>query len=63
MIGAISMLGVAVIVLVAFLWSWSLSKKETAAKRYTEVKKQVEPEAGKIRYLFPQIVEVSSSMF
>jgi len=57
------MLGVAVIVLVAFLWSWSLSKKETAAKRYTEVKKQVEPEAGKIRYLFPQIVEVSSSMF
>uniref|UniRef100_A0A7C9EU96 Protein kinase domain-containing protein n=1 Tax=Opuntia streptacantha TaxID=393608 RepID=A0A7C9EU96_OPUST len=46
LIGAISMLGVAVIVLVAFLWSWSLSKKDTAAKRYTEVKKQVEPEAG-----------------
>ncbi|KAJ8423170.1 hypothetical protein Cgig2_020969 [Carnegiea gigantea] len=46
LIGAISMLAVAVIVLVVFLWSWSLSKKERAAKRYTEVTKQVEPEAG-----------------
>lgn len=46
LIGAISMLAVAVIVLLAFLWSWSLSKKEKAAKRYTEVTKQVEPEAG-----------------
>ncbi|KAH9616884.1 hypothetical protein KSS87_015934 [Heliosperma pusillum] len=45
-IGAVSMLGVALIVLVAFLWGWSVSKKERAAKKYTEVKKQVEPNAG-----------------
>jgi len=41
------MLGVALAVLLAFLWVWSLSKKERAAKKYTEVKKQVEPEASK----------------
>lgn len=46
LIGAMSMLGVALIVVVALLWVWSLSKKERAAKKYTEVKKQVEPEAG-----------------
>ena len=53
LIGAMSMLGVAVIVVVALLWVWSISKKERAAKSYTEVKKQVEPEAGRKRcYLF-----------
>lgn len=40
------MLGVALIVVTAFLWVWSVSKKERAVKKYTEVKKQVEPEAG-----------------
>lgn len=46
LIGAMSMLGVALLVLLAFLWVWSPSKKERAAKKYTEVKKQVEPEAS-----------------
>ncbi|XP_021761680.1 LRR receptor-like serine/threonine-protein kinase FEI 2 [Chenopodium quinoa] len=46
LIGAMSMLGVALLVVVALLWVWSVSKKERAAKKYTEVKKQVEPEAG-----------------
>ncbi|XP_010678588.1 LRR receptor-like serine/threonine-protein kinase FEI 2 isoform X2 [Beta vulgaris subsp. vulgaris] len=46
LIGAVSMLGVALIVVTAFLWVWSVSKKERAVKKYTEVKKQVEPEAG-----------------
>ncbi|KAL9239541.1 hypothetical protein vseg_013851 [Gypsophila vaccaria] len=45
-IGAMSMLAVALIVLLAFLWGWSVSKKERAAKKYTEVKKQVESNGG-----------------
>ncbi|KAK9748016.1 hypothetical protein RND81_02G029900 [Saponaria officinalis] len=45
-IGAMSMLAVALIVLLAFLWGWSVSKKERAAKKYTEVKKQVEQDGG-----------------
>ncbi|KNA09290.1 hypothetical protein SOVF_154970 [Spinacia oleracea] len=46
LIGAMSMLGIALLVVIALLWVWSVSKKERAAKKYTEVKKQVEPEAG-----------------
>lgn len=46
MIGAMSALGVALIVLFIFLWVWLLSKKERAAKRYTEVKKQSPKETG-----------------
>lgn len=43
-IGAMSTLGFVLIVLLGFLWVWLLSKKERAAKRYTEVKKQVHKE-------------------
>ncbi|KAI3454618.1 hypothetical protein Pfo_011281 [Paulownia fortunei] len=51
-IGAVSMLGFAVILLLGFLWIWLRSKKERAAKRYTEVKKQVhqEPRAKLITF-------------
>ncbi|XP_022859691.1 LRR receptor-like serine/threonine-protein kinase FEI 1 [Olea europaea var. sylvestris] len=40
-IGAMSALGFAFILLLGFLWLRLLTKKERAAKRYTEVKKQV----------------------
>ncbi|GAB2269929.1 hypothetical protein Dimus_004847 [Dionaea muscipula] len=46
LIGAMTTSAVALVALVAFLWVWFLSKKERAVKRYTEVKKQVEPDAG-----------------
>ncbi|KAK2993329.1 hypothetical protein RJ640_005365 [Escallonia rubra] len=46
LIGAMSTLGVALIVLVIILWVWLLSKKERAVKRYTEVKKQVHQETS-----------------
>lgn len=46
MIGAVFALGVALIVLFIFLWVLLLSKKERAAKRYTEVKKQSPKETG-----------------
>ncbi|KAM7479976.1 hypothetical protein LguiA_028189 [Lonicera macranthoides] len=45
-IGAMSTLGIALIVLFIFLWVWLVSKKERAVKRYTEVKKQVHQETG-----------------
>lgn len=48
MIGAMSTLGFVIIVLLGFLWVWLLSKKERAAKRYTEVKKQVHKEPSKL---------------
>ncbi|XP_030531392.1 LRR receptor-like serine/threonine-protein kinase FEI 2 [Rhodamnia argentea] len=46
LIGAMSMMGLALVMLLAFLWVCLLTKKERAAKRYKEVKKQVEPEAS-----------------
>ncbi|GAB4860707.1 hypothetical protein Ancab_035870 [Ancistrocladus abbreviatus] len=46
LIGAVSTSGVAFIVVFTFLWIRLLSKKERAAKKYTEVKKQVEHDAG-----------------
>ncbi|KAK4350494.1 hypothetical protein RND71_029807 [Anisodus tanguticus] len=51
-IGAISTLGFVLIVLFIFLWVWLLSKKERAAKKYTEVEKQVykEPSAKLITF-------------
>ncbi|KZV23347.1 Leucine-rich repeat protein kinase family protein isoform 1 [Dorcoceras hygrometricum] len=51
-IGALSALGLAFILLFGFLWIWLLSKKERAIKRYTEVKKQVykEPSAKLITF-------------
>lgn len=47
LIGAMSLMGLALVVILSFLWIRVLSKKERAAKRYTEVKKQVDPEASK----------------
>ncbi|XP_010550651.1 PREDICTED: LRR receptor-like serine/threonine-protein kinase FEI 1 isoform X2 [Tarenaya hassleriana] len=43
LIGAMSTMFLAFIMILAFLWIWMLSKKERAAKQYTEVKKQKEP--------------------
>ncbi|XVF50192.1 hypothetical protein PTKIN_Ptkin04bG0076500 [Pterospermum kingtungense] len=40
LIGAMSTMALVLVVLLAFLWICLLSKKERAAKRYTEVKKQ-----------------------
>lgn len=48
LIGAMSTMGLALLVLIVFLWIYLLSKKERAAKKYTEVKKQVHEEASKM---------------
>ncbi|KAK1363376.1 LRR receptor-like serine/threonine-protein kinase FEI 2 [Heracleum sosnowskyi] len=45
-IGAMSTLTVALLVLIIFLWVWFLSKKERAVKRYKEVEKQPSKETG-----------------
>ncbi|CAL0330643.1 unnamed protein product [Lupinus luteus] len=42
-IGAMSLMGLALVVILSFLWIRLLSKKERAVKKYTEVKKQVDP--------------------
>ncbi|KAA3475806.1 LRR receptor-like serine/threonine-protein kinase FEI 1 [Gossypium australe] len=47
LIGAMSTMAVMLVVLLAFLWICLLSKKERAAKRYTEVKKQVHEDLSK----------------
>ncbi|CAL5362143.1 unnamed protein product [Camellia sinensis] len=46
LIAVTSIMGLVVIVLLIFLWIWWLSKKERAAKKYTEVKKQVHQGKG-----------------
>ncbi|KAE8124087.1 hypothetical protein FH972_018997 [Carpinus fangiana] len=46
LIGAMSTMSLALLVLLALLWVWLLSKKERTAKKYTEVKKQVDKEAS-----------------
>ncbi|KAK6920811.1 Protein kinase domain [Dillenia turbinata] len=46
LIGVMSILAVAFGILFSFIWVWMLSKKDRALKRYTEVKKQVEPEGS-----------------
>ncbi|KAF3506379.1 hypothetical protein F2Q69_00005112 [Brassica cretica] len=43
LIGAMSTMAVAFIIIFVFLWVWMLSKKERTVKKYTEVKKQKEP--------------------
>lgn len=48
LIGAMSTMGLALVVLLALLWVWLLSKKERTVKRYTEVKKQVDKEASEL---------------
>lgn len=47
LIGAMSTMGLALLVLLSFLWICLLSKKERAAKKYREVKKQVDLDASK----------------
>lgn len=54
MIGAMSIMGLALVVLLLFLWTRLLSKKERAAKRYTEVKKQKDHETSKL-YAFSNL--------
>ena len=53
MIGAMSILGLVLIVLLLFLWARLLSKKERAAKRYSEVRKQKVHEESK--HMFSRI--------
>ncbi|CAH2043803.1 unnamed protein product [Thlaspi arvense] len=43
LIGAMSTMALAFIVIFVFLWVWMLSKKERTVKKYTEVNKQKEP--------------------
>ncbi|KAL2453548.1 Leucine-rich repeat protein kinase family protein [Abeliophyllum distichum] len=69
-IGAMSTLGFAFVVLLGFLWVRLLTKKERAAKRYTEVKKQVQqdPSAklitfhGDLPYTSCELVEKIESL-
>ncbi|KAL1810273.1 LRR receptor-like serine/threonine-protein kinase FEI 1 [Daucus carota subsp. sativus] len=46
LIGVMSTLTIALLVLIVFLWVWFRSKKERATKRYKEVKKQSSMETG-----------------
>ncbi|KAB1217416.1 LRR receptor-like serine/threonine-protein kinase FEI 1 [Morella rubra] len=70
LIGAMSTLGLALVVILAVLWVWLLSKKERAARRYTEVKKQVQRDAstklitfhGDLPYPSSEIVEKLESL-
>ena len=39
LIGAMAILGLALVIILSFLWTRLLSKKERAAKRYTEEQK------------------------
>lgn len=48
LIGAMSTMALMLVVLLGFLWVYLLSKKERAARRYTEVKKQKNKENGKL---------------
>ena len=47
LIGAMTTLGLLLVVILSFLWIRLLSKKERAVKKYIEVKKQVDPQASK----------------
>ncbi|KAK6924956.1 Serine-threonine/tyrosine-protein kinase, catalytic domain [Dillenia turbinata] len=70
LIGVMSTLAVALGILFSLIWVWMLSKKERAVKRYTEVKKQVEPEAstklitfhGDLPYPSSEIIEKLESL-
>ena len=57
LIGVMAIMALTLAVLLAFLWVCLLSKKERAARKYTEVKKQVDQEASMFS------VSVDSSMF
>lgn len=70
LIALMSILGFVVVVLLVFLWVWFLSKKERAAKKYTEVKKQVHQETttklmtfhGDLPYPSCEIIEKLESL-
>ncbi|XP_014507434.1 LRR receptor-like serine/threonine-protein kinase FEI 1 [Vigna radiata var. radiata] len=67
---AIAIMGVALVMVLSFLWTRLISKKERAAKRYTEVKKQVHPVTsakfitfhGNLRHTSSQIIEKLESL-
>ncbi|KAF7838414.1 LRR receptor-like serine/threonine-protein kinase FEI 1 [Senna tora] len=46
-IGAMSTMGISLVIILSFLWICLLSKKERAATNYVVVKKQVDPESGR----------------
>ncbi|MED6216856.1 hypothetical protein PIB30_012025 [Stylosanthes scabra] len=46
-IGAMTTMGIALVIILSFLWVRLLSKKERAARRYTEMKKQVDSESSR----------------
>ncbi|KAJ4974058.1 hypothetical protein NE237_007232 [Protea cynaroides] len=48
LIGAMSTMAFVLVMLLIFLWIHFLSKKESAAKKYREVKKQVDQESSKL---------------
>ncbi|RDY11901.1 LRR receptor-like serine/threonine-protein kinase FEI 1 [Mucuna pruriens] len=70
LIGAMATMGFALVIILSFLWIRLLSKKERAVKRYTEVKKQVDPEAstklitfhGDLPYTSSEIIEKLESL-
>ncbi|XP_027332680.1 LRR receptor-like serine/threonine-protein kinase FEI 2 [Abrus precatorius] len=70
LIGAMAIMALALAVILSFLWIRMLSKKERAARRYTEVKKQVDPEAstklitfhGDMPYTSTEIIEKLESL-
>uniref|UniRef100_A0A5B6ZPL5 Putative Leucine-rich repeat protein kinase family protein isoform 1 n=1 Tax=Davidia involucrata TaxID=16924 RepID=A0A5B6ZPL5_DAVIN len=70
LIGAMSTMGLALIMLLIFLWIWLLSKKERVAKKYTEVTKQAHQETstklitfhGDLPYPSCEIVEKLESL-
>ncbi|XP_009369360.2 LRR receptor-like serine/threonine-protein kinase FEI 2 [Pyrus x bretschneideri] len=70
LIGAMSALGIAFFILLTFLWVRLPSKKERVAKKYTEVKKQVNQEAstklitfhGDMPYPSSEIIEKLESL-
>ncbi|XP_057420904.1 LRR receptor-like serine/threonine-protein kinase FEI 1 [Lotus japonicus] len=70
LIGAMTTLGLLLLVTLSFLWIRLLSKKERAVMRYTDVKKQVDPEAstklitfhGDLPYTSSEIIEKLESL-
>ncbi|WJX84536.1 hypothetical protein P8452_67104 [Trifolium repens] len=70
LIGAVATLGIALIITLSLLLIRSTSKKERAAKKYTEVKKQVDPSAsaklitfhGDMPYTSSEIIEKLESL-
>ncbi|XP_057753628.1 LRR receptor-like serine/threonine-protein kinase FEI 1 [Arachis stenosperma] len=69
-IGAMSTMGIALVIILSLLWVRLLSKKERAARRYTEMKKQVDSESraklitfhGDLPYASSEIIEKLESL-